>query len=214
MQTGAARAIGDDMSKIQVFDPPMCCPTGACGPNVDSTLPRFAADLDSLKSQGVFVERFNLAQQPGEFAKHQLVKKALAEQGNECLPLILVDGRVTSTGKYPTRSELAAMAGVSVPATGNLWSPAVEELVAIGASIACNCMPCLKYHTDKARSLGVSDEDMAKAVAMAEKVKQTPTKLILDLANRYLNGKVEGAPEPQACCTGSTNSTSDSKCCG
>ena len=202
------------MSKIQVFDPPMCCSTGACGPSVDPTLPRFAADLDWLKSQGASVERFNLAQQPGEFAKHELVKKALTDQGNDCLPLILVDGRVISVGKYPTRSELAAMAGVSVPETQSLWSPAVEELVAIGASIACNCMPCLKYHTDQARSLGVSDEDMARAVAMAERVKQTPARLILELANRYLNGKVEGTPEPQACCGPSAKGGGGAKCCG
>ena len=203
------------MAKVQVFDPPMCCSTGVCGPNVDPKLPRFAADLDWLKSQGVAVERYNLAQQPGAFVMHAQVKNILAEKGNECLPLILVDGKVTSTGEYPTRAELAAMAGISMAPDTSLWSEAVEELVAIGASIGCNCMPCLKYHTDKARSLGVSDEDMAKAVAMAKKVKDTPAKLILELANRYLNGKVEGAAEPQVCCTGSTETSSTSKkCCG
>ena len=39
---------------------------------------------------------------------------------------------------------------------------------------------------------------------MAEKVKQTPAKLILELANRYLNGRVEGVVEPPACCGSST----------
>jgi len=32
--------------KIQVLDPPRCCSTGVCGPNVDPELVRFAADLD------------------------------------------------------------------------------------------------------------------------------------------------------------------------
>lgn len=30
----------------QVYDKPMCCATGVCGPQVDPVLPRFAADLD------------------------------------------------------------------------------------------------------------------------------------------------------------------------
>ncbi|MDH3717738.1 MAG: arsenic metallochaperone ArsD family protein, partial [Planctomycetota bacterium] len=28
------------MAKIQVYDKPMCCSTGICGPQVDPTLPR------------------------------------------------------------------------------------------------------------------------------------------------------------------------------
>lgn len=30
--------------------------------------------------------------------------------------------------------------------SSSLYSAAVEELVAIGAAIACNCEPCFKYH--------------------------------------------------------------------
>ncbi len=37
------------MPKLQVFDPPMCCPGGVCGPSVDPALPRFAAELDWLQ---------------------------------------------------------------------------------------------------------------------------------------------------------------------
>ena len=33
------------MKKVQVFDPPMCCSTGVCGPNVDPALARFSSDL-------------------------------------------------------------------------------------------------------------------------------------------------------------------------
>ena len=41
------------MTKLAVYDPPMCCSTGVCGPAVDPVLPRVAADLDWLKRQGV-----------------------------------------------------------------------------------------------------------------------------------------------------------------
>ncbi len=109
-------------STLQVYDPPMCCPTGVCGPKVDPTLPRFAADLEWLKSQGVTVERFNLAQQPAAFTGHPEVKATLVAEGTRCLPLIFVDGRLVSRGVYPSRQMLAACTGVklemSLPVAG------------------------------------------------------------------------------------------------
>lgn len=34
--------------KIEIYDPPMCCSTGVCGPSVNPELVRVAADLDWL----------------------------------------------------------------------------------------------------------------------------------------------------------------------
>jgi len=200
------------MAKLTVYDPPMCCSTGVCGPSVDPVLPRFAADLEWLSTQGVEVARFNMAQQPGAFVANEVVKRALAEEGNDCLPLVLVEGRVVSRGTHPTRKELAALVGIAVEETPSLCSAAVEELVGIGAAIAANCMPCLKYHADKARSLGVSDEDMARAVAIGNAVKQVPARAILNLADRFLNGLVQEEVRSQSCCTPAPGKA-DSKCC-
>ena len=101
-----------DMNKVEVFDPPMCCSTGVCGPSVDPALARFAADLHWLANQRIAVERHNLAQQPQAFAASEVVKTALKQYGNECLPLILLNGAVVSKGCYPTRDELARLTGV------------------------------------------------------------------------------------------------------
>jgi len=199
------------MSKLEVYDPPMCCSSGVCGPSVDQVLPRFAADLKWLEGQGVEVARFNLAKQPGAFAGNEAVKRAL-EEGGDGLPLILVDGRIVSHAVYPTRKELAALVGITAGETPSLGSAAVEELVGIGAAVAANCMPCLKYHTDKARSLGVSDEDMARAVAIGNTVKQVPARAILNLADRFLNGLVQEEVRNQSCCTPAPGKP-DSKCC-
>ena len=43
------------MTQIDVFDPPMCCSSGVCGPQVDPLLAAFAADVDWLGTQGVTV---------------------------------------------------------------------------------------------------------------------------------------------------------------
>ncbi len=105
------------MKKVEIFDPPMCCSTGVCGPKVDPVLVRFAADLHWLANQKVAVERYNLAQQPQAFAASPVVKSALKDHGNECLPLILLDGAIVSEGSYPTREELARLAGVEADQT-------------------------------------------------------------------------------------------------
>lgn len=95
------------MTTIHVYDKPMCCSSGACGPQVDPALARFAADLDWLKSQGTAVERYNLAQQPAAFAENAQVREILAAEGTVSLPLIFVNGVVNSRGEYPSRVQLA-----------------------------------------------------------------------------------------------------------
>jgi AhpD family alkylhydroperoxidase len=163
---------------------------------VDPQLVRFAADLDWLHAQGVSVERFNLAQQPGAFAGDAAVRAALESDGEAALPLVKVDGAVKSRGEYPSRDELAAWAGVEAPAP-SIFTGAVAELVAIGAAIASNCEPCFKFHFDKARKLGVSRDDMWAAVTLGQTVKDAPARAMLDLAGRYLQqGMAPASPAP------------------
>ena len=102
------------MTTLQVFDKPMCCSTGVCGPQVDPVLPKFAADLAWLKDQGVTVERYNLSQNPQVFVAHADVKDALAEGVEHTLPLVRVDGRIMTKGVYPTREQLAGLCGVAL----------------------------------------------------------------------------------------------------
>jgi arsenite methyltransferase len=102
------------MKTVQVYDKPMCCSTGICGPEVDPVLPRFAADLDWLKNQGHVVERYNLAQQPQAFIDNKAVHRLLSTVGTSCLPVVMVEGEIVSQQVYPSREELAGwMAGGS-----------------------------------------------------------------------------------------------------
>ncbi len=104
------------MKAIQVYDKPMCCSTGVCGPQVDPVLPQFAADLDWLKSQGCQVERYNLAQQPMAFVENKTVHQLLATEGTDCLPLVIVNGEVVSRKAYPSRQALTEwISGTSKP---------------------------------------------------------------------------------------------------
>jgi len=95
------------MPVLHVFDPPMCCSTGVCGPDPDDELVSFTGALRWLKRQGVTVERHNLGRNPDVFVETPLVYNALQEHGQDVLPLLIVDEEVISRGSYPSREELA-----------------------------------------------------------------------------------------------------------
>jgi hypothetical protein len=118
------------MKKLQVFDPAMCCSTGVCGPSVDPTLSRFSADLEWLKSKGVEIERFNLAQQVAAFTTNSTVKHALNTSGTRCLPMLLFNGQVVASGGYPERRQLAQMLEVEYE-PGPVFKPKNPDLVGI-----------------------------------------------------------------------------------
>lgn len=105
------------MTTLQVFDKPMCCSTGICGPKIDPVLPTFAADLAWLSSQGVTVERFNLSQQPQAFVANTTVTEAIRSGHEGILPMVLVNGEVVSKGTYPSRDQLTTWCNLAKPAT-------------------------------------------------------------------------------------------------
>src|SRR5688572_18578044 len=105
------------MTQIDVFDPPMCCSSGVCGPQVDPLLAAFAADVDWLGTQGVTVTRHNLAQEPQAFVSNPLVQQTLQREGDACLPLLLVNGEIAARGAYPRRDDLARLAGLVAAAS-------------------------------------------------------------------------------------------------
>jgi len=102
------------MKIITVYDPPMCCKTGVCGPSVDPKVVQFAGDLEWLKTQGVSVQRFNLAQEPEKFVENSSIKAILERSGDAELPAILLGDEIVSSGCFPDRSELAKFAGVEI----------------------------------------------------------------------------------------------------
>jgi hypothetical protein len=103
------------MSKIEVFEPALCCATGVCGEDVDQQLVTFSADMDFIRSQGGEIARYNLASEPQAFADNDAAKSFLGLSGSAGLPLVLVDGVTAMTGRYPDRTQLATWAGLDVP---------------------------------------------------------------------------------------------------
>lgn len=174
--------------RIDVYDPAMCCSTGVCGPSVDPTLASFAAELEGLGQQGVQVRRFNLGQEPGEFAGNATVRALLDESGEAGLPAVFVEGELRSSGRFPGREELASW----VSGTAPVLTPAlIVEIAAIGAAIGAGCEPCLEFHYAAARNLNLTNSELALAVKTAQGVKDVPAAKVLETAARLLHVEPE-----------------------
>jgi len=118
----------------------------------------------------------------------------------------------SAPGDYISSLEVTARKAASAVE----YSPAVNELVAIGAAIAANCEPCLEYHYRQAKQLGVSKADMARAVATGAKVKDSPHQAILRLADKLTGaGLGQAADATDHCCPppGGGGADEKFKCC-
>ncbi|MDO7786608.1 arsenite efflux transporter metallochaperone ArsD [Desulforamulus aquiferis] len=94
--------------KIEFYEPPMCCPTGICGPSVDEKLVKLVENIDTLKKKytGLEIERYMMTQQPSKFKENDSVYKLVKEQGKDVLPIATFNGEVIKTGGYPTLDEM------------------------------------------------------------------------------------------------------------
>ena len=61
-----------------------------------------------------------------------------------------------------------------------------RELVAIGAAIGSNCVPCIQHHIPEARKAGLTDDQIRTAVRLADKVRQVPARNVLKAATELL----------------------------
>ena len=48
----------------------------------------------------------------------------------------------------------------------------VKELIAIGASVACNCHPCVKCHVTKAREMKIDEDQIRQAIDVGQMVRK------------------------------------------
>jgi AhpD family alkylhydroperoxidase len=74
-----------------------------------------------------------------------------------------------------------------------------DELIAIGAALAANCEPCLRYHVRRGAEVGCTRDQMRRAVEIAQGVKATPARLLARLADRLL-GSALTPVEPETAC--------------
>ena len=84
------------------------------------------------------------------------------------------------------------------------------ELIAIGASVAAHCQPCLSYHVATARDMGIAEAHIREAMAVGHRVEKGSVAAMQKFSENVFVAPAEEAP---ACC-GGTTTKSGKKCCG
>jgi AhpD family alkylhydroperoxidase len=84
-----------------------------------------------------------------------------------------------------------------------------KELIAIGASVGAHCQPCLSYHVEKSRELGINDEDILTAIETGHMVEKGAMSAMRKFSASILDASASGTcarttetEEPPAACCG------------
>lgn len=91
---------------VELFDPPLCCPTGLCGPTLDQTLLDVSEMVMALQREHRRVERYQMTSHPNAFLSNVAVMKLVREKQMEALPITVVHGKVVKVGAYPNADEI------------------------------------------------------------------------------------------------------------
>lgn len=81
-----------------------------------------------------------------------------------------------------------------------------KELIAIGVSVGAHCQPCMAFHLEKARELGIGDEEIREAIEVGYMVERGASTVMKKYVGQVFN---QAQSQGGACCSGGS-----SECCG
>jgi AhpD family alkylhydroperoxidase len=85
----------------------------------------------------------------------------------------------------------------------NILNDKTRSLIAVGASIAANCQPCLKHHLAKAQELGINSQEILEAIEVGKAVRTgaagSMDKLVAEMKRNDLN-LCASSGDAQGCC--------------
>ncbi len=96
---------------IEIFDPPMCCAGGVCGPAIDPALLDVSEAILKVKKEfnsQARIERYVLSRQATRFLQNPEVLELLQAHGTSALPVTTVNGKVVKQKVYPSYDDLHA----------------------------------------------------------------------------------------------------------
>lgn len=99
----------------------------------------------------------------------------------------------------------------------NKLTSAERELVALGAALGSNCVPCIEYHVPEARKAGLGDRQIDEAIRLADKIRQVPARKVLEAALGMIPRAGAGADSEQTgsdCAQPAPESGKEQPCCG
>ena len=102
------------MKTLFIYEPALCCETGTCDFCVGTEPIRITRIAENLKKNGVFLQRYDLKNASQEFKKNTDISKLIDEEGEDVLPITIVDGKVVKTKEYPLGDEIALWLDIPV----------------------------------------------------------------------------------------------------
>lgn len=190
-------------TKIDIYDPAMCCSTGVCGPDVDDSLTDFANDVKWMKSQGIEVKRFNLGQEPEEFKSNPVVLARLKKAGSDILPIIFVNGERVFEGAYPDRNQLKSWLSLNGDVNNGKQTSGVDShelLIRLEMAVANGDQSELESRFREGEENGISKEELVQAMQKGIDKRQQDTQSILETANQLLGVQPGGCTPGGGCC--------------
>lgn len=99
---------------------------------------------------------------------------------------------------------------ITVEKTSQNIDEKIQEMIAIGAAVSAHCQPCFAYHLDKARSIGLTDDEIKSAIAVGESIQRGANGAIA----KYVRGLMGNEITSSSCCTPEPSGTQKKSCCG
>jgi len=84
-----------------------------------------------------------------------------------------------------------------------------RELIAIGASVGAHCQPCLTYHLEKARELGIDEDSIRAAIETGHMVEKGAMNAMRKFSTTLLD-----TGTPRNGCSSAADGTPSKSCCG
>ena len=87
------------MKKMQIFEGAVCASDGMCGLSVDQELMRIDTVVKVLQNNAYDIDRYIMPGDRKAFLENEVAGEFLRQNGNEALPLILLDGKMRNPGE-------------------------------------------------------------------------------------------------------------------
>lgn len=90
--------------KVMIFEPPMCCAGGLCGPSINPALIEIQNTINSLQKEfrdSVDIVRIDMAMNFNVFLDNWDVFEKVNKQGVNALPITKVNGSIMTEKRYP-----------------------------------------------------------------------------------------------------------------
>jgi hypothetical protein len=95
--------------ELTIFEGPLCCPTGVCGPTTDKDMIELNETLRRLNEEykGLKITRASMSFNVALFMQTPLIRDLVKEKGVGILPVTVIDGNIVMKQGYPKFTELS-----------------------------------------------------------------------------------------------------------